>query len=86
MPPTSVLLVRSATLNWAGLRATLQDWPEMHIVADVQRCQQAIQVASRERPDLIFTASDLPGIPPVPLIRDLCAARACVQTGFRLRL
>jgi DNA-binding NarL/FixJ family response regulator len=70
-PCHSVLLVSSQHFNWVGLKATVEDWPEVQIVADVQQCEAAMQVAGRERPDFIFMASDLVDVPVVPLVRDL---------------
>lgn len=79
MQPITVLLVRSTTVHWTKLRAMLQGWSEAHIVDDVQRREPGVQVAAREQPDLILVASDLPGVPPVPLVRDLRGASAQSQ-------
>jgi DNA-binding NarL/FixJ family response regulator len=65
------LLISSEHFNWVGLRTTVEEWPEVQIVADVQQYDPAMQVASRERPDFIFIASDLLNVPIVPLVRDL---------------
>lgn len=71
MQPATVLLIYPATFHWTRLCATLQEWPDVHIVDDVQRRELGAQVAAREQPDLILAASDLPGVPPVPLVRAL---------------
>jgi len=71
MQPTTVLLVHPVAFYWTKLRAMLQEWPEVHIVDDVQRREPAVQIAAAEEPDLIFVASNLPGVAPVPLVRDL---------------
>ncbi len=71
MQPATVLLIHPMTFHWTKLCAVLREWPEVHIVDDVQRREPAVQVAAREQPDLIFAASDLAGVAPVPLVRDL---------------
>jgi len=79
MQPQTILIIRSATFNWVGLRAMVESWPDMRIVGDVQRRELAGQVAARDQPDLIFVASDLPGLPPVPLVGALHHASAQSQ-------
>ncbi len=74
MQSTTALLVSSTDLNWVGLRAILADWPEVHVIDDVQQRELALPIAARERPDLILVASDLAGMRLVPLVRDLRAA------------
>ncbi len=77
MQPATALLVSSTDLNWVGLRAILADWPEVHVIDDVQRREYAVPIAARKHPDFILVASDLAGLPLVPLIRDLRAASPC---------
>ncbi len=79
MQPATILFVHPATFHWTKLRAALQGWQDVHIVDDVQRHEPAVQAATREQPDLIFVASDLPGVPPVPLVRGLRHASAQSQ-------
>ncbi len=55
MQLTTILLIPSDNFNWVGLRATLADWPEVRVVADVQRREPAVRVAAHEQPDLILT-------------------------------
>lgn len=74
MLPTTVLLACPATLTWIGFRAALQGRSAIHISADVQQATCAVRDAAREHPDVIFLASDLPCIRPVPLVRDLRSA------------
>jgi DNA-binding NarL/FixJ family response regulator len=78
-PCHSVLLVSSQHFNSVGLRATVEEWPQVQIVADVQHYDAAVQVASREHPDFIFIASDLLNVRVVPLVRDLCTASPTSQ-------
>ncbi len=73
------LIIRSSTFNWVGLRATVETWPDMRIVADVQQRESAVQAATRERPDLVFVASDLASVSPVALVRDLRAVSPTSQ-------
>jgi len=73
------LIIRSSTFNWVGLRATVETWPDMRIVADVQQRESAVQAATRERPDLVFVASDLAGVSPVALVRELRAVSPTSQ-------
>ncbi len=79
MQPATILFVHPVTFHWTKLRVALQGWPDVHIVDDVQRREPAVQVATREQPDLILVASDLPGVPPVPLVGDLHHASAQSQ-------
>ena len=79
MQPATVLFVHPTTFHWTKLRTTLRGWPDVHIVDGVQRRDLAGQVAAREQPDLILVASDLPGVPPVPLVSDLHHASAQSQ-------
>jgi len=79
MQPRTILIIRSATFNWVGLRATVESWPGMRIVGDVQRREPAMQAAARDLPNLIFVASDLPGVPAVPLVGALHHASAQSQ-------
>ncbi len=51
----------------------------MRIVADVQQRESAVQASAREQPDLIFVASDLAGVSPVPLVRELRAVSPASQ-------
>jgi len=74
MQLTTILLIPSDNFNWVGLRAILADWPEVRVVADVQRRESALRLAAHEQPDLILAASDLAGMRLVPLVRDLRAA------------
>jgi len=55
MQPTAILLISSDNFNWVGLRATLADWPEVHVVADVRQREPALRVAAHGQPDLILT-------------------------------
>ncbi len=79
MQPATALLVSSADLNWVGLRAILANWPEVHVIDDVQQCAYAVPIAARDHPDLILVASDLAGLRLVPLVRDLRLASPCSQ-------
>ncbi len=74
MQPATALLVSSTDLDWVGLRAILANWPEVHVIDDVQRREYALAIAAREHPDLILVVSDLVGIQLVPLVRELRAA------------
>jgi len=75
----TILIIRSATFNWVGLRATVESWPDMRIVDDVQQREPAVQASAREQPDLIFVASDLVGVSPVALVRELRAVSPTSQ-------
>lgn len=69
----TILIIRSATFNWVGLRATVESWPDMRIVDDVQQREPALQSAIREQPNFIFIASDLADVSPVAFVRELRA-------------
>ncbi len=75
----TTLIVRSTSFNWVGLRATVESWPDMRIVADVQQRELALQVATRDQPHLVFAASDLVGVPPVAFVRELRAISSTSQ-------
>ncbi len=61
------------------LRATLREWPEVHIIEDIQQPELALRIAAQEHPDLIFMASDQAEVAPVSLARDLRVASATSQ-------
>ncbi len=79
MQPQTILIIRSATFNWVGLHATVESWPGMRIIDDVQQREPAVQASAREQPDLIFVASDLVGVSPVALVRELRAVSPTSQ-------
>ncbi len=79
MQPATALLVHPLTLQWTKLHAVLQEWPDVDILDNVQRLEIAVQVAMRDQPDLIFVASDAPGVSAVPLVRELRHANAQSQ-------
>ncbi len=71
---TTILLVNSPHLNWKRLRALLDKQRHAQIVGEVNKLDEAVEVAATEQPDVIIAGSDVPGAPIMTLALDLRVA------------
>jgi len=46
----------------------------VHVIGEIRQREEAVCSAGAEQPDIIFVGSDLPGVPIVPLARELRVA------------
>ncbi len=72
MAPQTIMLVRSPHPNWTQLQTMLRKQRCMHVIADVDRPDEAVQMVMAEEIDIIFIGSTLPGL--IELVRGLRAA------------
>ncbi len=70
---SSVLLVGAdhVTCQWLGLRALLQEQPDLHMLADVQRPAEALYTATGQHPDYVLVDAAVSGMGLVPLVRQV---------------
>jgi DNA-binding NarL/FixJ family response regulator len=82
-----VLIVDDHSVVRTGLRLVIQGSPGLTIVGDAANREEAMTLASRERPDIILLDLDLGGESGVAIISDLIAAagdaRVIILTGLR---
>lgn len=72
-PKFSVLLVGAdhVTCQWLGLRALLQEQPDLRVLAEVRQAGEALHVATAEHPDHILIDAAVDGMGLVPLVRQV---------------
>ncbi len=87
-PTTTILLISSSHANWAGLRTMLRKQRRFQIIGEARQGDEAVCAIAAEQPDVVIAGSDLPGIPIVPLVREVRAAHPVSQIVVvgRLRL
>ncbi len=78
-PTTTILLISSAHANWAGLQAMLRKQRRFQIIGEARQGDEAARVIAAEQPDIVIADSDLPGMPIVPLVREIRAANPASQ-------
>ena len=62
MTPIRIVIAERHSLIRAGFRQVLQQWPEYQVVGEASDGQQALDLVAKINPDVLITASDLPGI------------------------
>ncbi|AEW96517.1 putative DNA binding regulatory protein [Streptantibioticus cattleyicolor NRRL 8057 = DSM 46488] len=78
---TTIALCDPNLLIRGGLRAILAGEPDIEVVAEVADGEQALRTVRRLRPDLLFTALDLPGGHGFEVARALARAPETRSTG-----
>jgi len=78
-PMTTILLISSPHANWARLQVMLRKQRRFQIIGEVRQGDEALRAIAAEQPDIIIAGSDLPGIPIVPLVREVRAANPASQ-------
>jgi len=70
---SNILLVGAdhVTCQWLGLRALLQEQPDLHMLADVQRPAEALHIATGQHPDYVLVDVAVSGKGLVPLVRQV---------------
>jgi len=58
-PPISILLVDDHVVVRQGLRTLIENHPDMKVVGEAAGCDEALEVASREVPDVVLLDLDL---------------------------
>ncbi len=75
MQPTqsSVLLVGTdhVTCQWLGLRALLQEQPDLRVLADVTQTSEALRLTTDQHPDHALIDAAVSGMGLVPLVRQM---------------
>jgi DNA-binding NarL/FixJ family response regulator len=71
MQRRTVLLITSPEMGWAELHAALRTLEDVQVVGEVTTAHQAIELASRLRPDVILSAARVDGVSARPLLLDL---------------
>ncbi len=72
--PMTILLISAEHANWVGLQRVLRKQRRVHVIGEIRQREEALRGASAAQPDSIFVGSDLPGVPVVPLARELRVA------------
>lgn len=75
MPPT-VLLVTSNDERWTELRAAVRGPQGCRVVGDVQRTEEAVELAAEFQPDIVIVAADGADGQPLSLVQQLCVVSA----------
>lgn len=78
-PTTTILLISAPHANWAGLQAMLRKQRRFQIIGEIRPGDEAMRTIAAEQPDIIIAGSDLPGIPIVPLVREVRATHSASQ-------
>ena len=85
---TAVLIADDDDLVRAGLAAILGTDPEIEVVGEAATGRQAVERASRLRPDVVLMDVRMPDLDGVSATRELvragCAARVVILTTFEL--
>ncbi len=85
--PIKVLLVDDHVVMRQGLRMLIENHPDMEVVAEAARCDEALETASREIPDAILLDLDLgsgSGLDIIPQLVSLNEkVRVIILTGVR---
>jgi len=70
---SSVLLVGTdhLTCQWLGLRALLQEQPNLRVLADVQQVSETLRIATDQHPDYAIVDAAVGGMGLVPLVRQM---------------
>ncbi len=81
MQPTSttVMLISSSHANWEGLQRMLRKQRHLYVIGEVRQRDEAMHAIAAEQPDVIIAGSDLPGIPIMPLVREVRVASPVSQ-------
>src|SRR3954454_2080061 len=74
-----LLLAHEDGLARAGLRALLEREPDVTVVGEVSRGDDAVAVAGELRPDIVLIGLQLPGLDALQATRLLVAGGACPQ-------
>lgn len=78
-PTTTILLISAPHANWIGLQVMLRKQRCFQIIGEAREGDEAMRAIAAEQPDVIIAGSDLPGIPIVPLVREVRAANPASQ-------
>ena len=62
-----VFVLRSGGLGWVGLRATLENQAGVTLVGESDEVGEALRAIAEQKPDVIFLAGDLEGMPALGL-------------------
>jgi len=70
---SSVLLVGAdhVTCQWLGLRALLQEQPDLRVLADVTQTSEALRMTTDQHPDYTLIDAAVGGMGLVPLVRQV---------------
>jgi len=70
---SSVLLVGAdhVTCQWLGLRTLLQEQPDLRVLADVTRANEALRMTTDQHPDHVLIDAAVSGMGLVPLVRQM---------------
>jgi len=86
-PPIGILLVDDHVVVRQGLRMLIENNPDMRVVGEAARCDEALEVASREMPDVVLLDLDLGAGSGLDIIRQLVSlhekVRVLILTGVR---
>ncbi len=80
MPPIKLLIVDDHFVVRSGLVASLELEPDLRVIAEAERGEEACRAFARHHPDVVLMDLQLPGISGVDATRELVAAHpgACV--------
>jgi DNA-binding NarL/FixJ family response regulator len=84
-PAVKILLVDDHVVVRQGLRMLLEVNPDFLVVGETAHCDEALQIAAREHPDIVLLDLDLGGENGVSIVSELTSAgaRVLVLTGLR---
>lgn len=88
-PPIRILLVDDHVVVRQGLRMLIENHPDMRVVGEAAGCDEALEVASREVPDVVLLDLDLGSSSGLDIIPQLVSlhekVRVLILTGVRER-
>ena len=77
--PVRVLLADDHTLFRQGLRQMLERWPEIEVVGEASNGAEAVDLATRLRPDVVLMDLNMPEMDGVEATRAISAQQPSVQ-------
>jgi len=78
MTSARVLLIDDHAMVRHGIRRLLDDQPRMTVIADTDTCEQGVDIARKQRPDVVLIDAGMPGMGALEATRRIKSSSAFV--------